>query len=117
VAQLVWSPSALASLAETCEYIGRDSEYYAKLFAQRIFSAAEMLVLFPESGRVVPEYDRPDLRELLFQNYRIVYRIKGNQVQIAAVVHGARLLPDIWDEAEPPVARDRPASKRRSRKK
>ena len=117
MAQLVWSPSALASLADICEYISRDSEYYARLFAQRIFSAAEMLALFPESGRVVPEYDRRDLRELLFQNYRIVYRIKGNEVQIAAVVHGARLLPDIWDEREPSVTRDRPAGKRRSRRK
>ncbi len=76
-----------------------------------------MLALFPESGRVVPEYDRRDLRELLFQNYRIVYRIKGNQVQIAAVVHGARLLSEIWDEGEPPMTHDRPASRRRSRKK
>jgi len=117
VAQLVWSPSALTSLAEVCEYISRDSEHYAKLFAQRIFAAAEMLALFPESGRVVPEYDRRDLRELLFQNYRIVYRIRGDQVQIAAVVHGARLLPDIRDEGEPPATYGRPASKRRSRKK
>ena len=107
----------MTSLADICEYISRDSEYYAKLFAQRIFSAAEMLALFPESGRVVPEYDRRDLRELLFQNYRIVYRIKGNEVQIAAVVHGARLLPDVWDEEEPPATHDRPAGKRRSRKK
>jgi plasmid stabilization system protein ParE len=45
----------------------------------------------------VPEYDRRDLRELLFQNYRIVYGIKGNEVQIAAVVHDARLLPDVED--------------------
>jgi toxin ParE1/3/4 len=104
-------------LAEVCEYISRDSEHYAKLFAQRIFAAAEMLTRFPESGRIVPEYDRRDLRELLFQNYGIVYRIKGDVVQIATVVHGARLLPDIWKEGEPPATHDRPASKRRSRKK
>jgi toxin ParE1/3/4 len=117
VAQLVWSPSALTSLVDICEYISRDSDHYARLFAQRIFAAAETLALFPESGRVVPEYHRRDLRELLFQNYRIVYRIKGSEVQIAAVVHGARLLPDIWEEEEPPVTRDRPAAKSRSRKK
>ena len=117
MAQLVWSPSALTSLAEVCEYISRDSDHYAKLFAQRIFAAAEMLALFPESGRVVPEYDRRDVRELLFQNYRIVYRIKGDEVQIAAVMHGARLLPDIWDEEEPSATRDRPTGKRHSRKK
>ena len=61
---------------ENRDNIGRDSEHYAKLFTQRIFSAAEMLALFPESGRIVPEYDRRDLCELLFQNYRIVYASK-----------------------------------------
>ena len=110
MAQLVWSPSALADLTEICDYIGRDSDHYAKLFAERVFSAAEMLVLFPESGRIVPEYDRRDLRELLFQNYRIVYRFRGSEVQIAAVVHGARLLPDAWESEGSPVARDKPQS-------
>jgi toxin ParE1/3/4 len=81
-----------------CEYISRDSEFYARLFAQRIFSAVETLALFPEAGRIVPEYRRRALRELLFLNYRIVYRFTGTQVQIAAVVHGARLLPDIKEQ-------------------
>ncbi len=119
MAQLVWSPSALTGLAEICEYISRDSEHYAKLFAQRIFSATEMLTMFPESGRVVPEYHRRDLREVLFQNYRIVYRVKTTEVQIVAVVHGARLLTGVWDSEEPPAARDRPPTipaRRRSRK-
>ena len=52
-----------------------------------------MLTLFPESGRIVPEYDRRDLRELLFQNYRIVYRVKGGEVQIAAVGQMRRPVP------------------------
>jgi toxin ParE1/3/4 len=111
VAQLVWSPAALADLTEICNYIGRDSEHYARLFAQRIFSAVETLTLFPDAGRTVPEYERRDLRELLFQNYRIVYRVKEDEVQIAAVVHGSRLLSNVWESDEPPVARDKPASK------
>jgi plasmid stabilization system protein ParE len=47
------------------------------------------LSLFP------PEYRRPDLRELIFQNYRIVYRVKPDVVEIAAIVHGARLFPNL----------------------
>jgi len=43
VAQLVWSPAALGDLAAVCEYICRDSDHYAKLFAQRIFSAVDTL--------------------------------------------------------------------------
>jgi plasmid stabilization system protein ParE len=71
VAQVVWSPSALGDLAEICAYIGRDSEHYARLFAQRVMSATDTLALFPEAGRIVPEYQEHGLRELLFQNYRI----------------------------------------------
>jgi len=98
VAKLVWSPAALADLEALGGYIGRDSEHYARLFVQRIVSAVETLAVFPEAGRIVPEYGRRDLRELLFQNYRIVYRIKQDEIQVAAVVHGARLLPDVEQE-------------------
>ena len=98
MAEVVWSPRSLADLGAIADYIGLDSEHYARLFVERVVAAVEMLAVFPEAGRVVPEYERHDLRELLFLNYRIVYRIKGNEVQIAAVVHGARLLPDVEDE-------------------
>lgn len=108
MAQLAWSPSAIGDLADICSYIGRDSEYYARLFAQRIVAATEALVQFPEAGRIVPEFGRRDLRELLFQRYRIVYRIKQSEVQIVAVVHGARLLPDIEEPEEPSATADRP---------
>jgi plasmid stabilization system protein ParE len=108
VAQLVWSPSAIGDLADICGYIGRDSEYYARLFAQRVVAATETLIQFPEVGRIVPEFGRRDLRELLFQKYRVVYRVKQDEVQIVAVVHGARLLPDIEEPEEPSVTADKP---------
>ncbi|MEO0068905.1 MAG: type II toxin-antitoxin system RelE/ParE family toxin [candidate division WOR-3 bacterium] len=98
MAKLIWSPTALTDLAALADYIGRDSEHYARLFVQRIVSAVETLASFPEAGRIVPEYGRRDLRELLFHNYRIVYRIKQNEVQVVAIVHGARLLPDVEQE-------------------
>jgi toxin ParE1/3/4 len=56
----------------------------------------------------VPEFGRRDLRELLFQKYRIVYRVKLDEVQIVSVVHGARLLPDIEELDEPSTTADRP---------
>jgi len=110
VARLIWSPSAIGDLADICAYIGRDSEYYARLFAQRVVAATEALVQFPEIGRIVPEFGRHDLRELLFQKYRIVYRVKRDEVQIAAVVHGARLLADIEEPEEPSATSDKPRS-------
>jgi len=90
--RIIWSPDAAADLEAICEYISKDSEYYARVFAQGVINAVERLPIFPESGRIVPEYNQKDLRELIFQNYRIVYRIKSDAVEIVTITHGARLL-------------------------
>ena len=48
---------------------------------------------FPEHGREVPEYARPDVREVIVRPYRIVYRlVAADEVHILTVHHGARLL-------------------------
>jgi plasmid stabilization system protein ParE len=62
-----------------------DSPYYAVNFVERILAQADKLSQFPEIGRIVPEFQHHDLRELVFQNYRIVYRIKGKQIFIVAI--------------------------------
>ena len=92
---LIWSPRAATDLEEICSYIALDSEHYARLFAQRIVTLIENIPDFPKAGRVVPEYQQDDLRERIFQNYRIVYRIKREAIEIVAIVHEARLLSDI----------------------
>lgn len=49
----------------------------------------------PRRGRVVPELDRPDVRELLIGNYRFVYRIGDAEIVVLTVRHGRQLLdPD-----------------------
>jgi addiction module RelE/StbE family toxin len=90
--RIIWSQDAAADLEEICDYIAKDSEYYARVFAQGVINAIERLLLFPESGRVVPEYGQKDIREIIYQNYRIVYRIKSDAVEIVAITHGARLV-------------------------
>ena len=45
----------------------------------------------PRCGRIVPELDDPRFREVIYGNYRIVYRIIGaDDIEILAVIHGAR---------------------------
>jgi toxin ParE1/3/4 len=95
VAELIWSPRAISDLDDICEYIARDSEYYAQLFAQKVIDAVETIPAFPKAGRVVPEFQQEDLRERIFQNYRIVYRVKPDVIEIVTIVHGARLMPDV----------------------
>lgn len=92
--KLIWSPQALDDLDATCEYIARDSKRYAASFAERVIELAESIPAHPLLGAIVPEYQQEDLRERLFQNYRIIYRVRPDVVEIVTIVHGARLLPD-----------------------
>ena len=93
MAKLIWSSRALADLNAACEFIARDSPRYAHLFAERIVAMIETIPQHPWLGAVVQEYRMEEIRERLFQNYRIVYRFRGDVVQIAAIVHAARLMP------------------------
>lgn len=88
-----WSPRSVANLEQACEFIARDSPHYAAVLAKRVISIVEGLPEFPRSGRVVPEYQDENLREKIFQSYRIVYRIKDDIIEVAAICHGALPLP------------------------
>ncbi|MDD3925958.1 MAG: type II toxin-antitoxin system RelE/ParE family toxin [bacterium] len=87
-----WSPRAVDNLEKICNYIGKDSEYYAALFAKRVISIVEEIPQFPESGRIVPEYRDRNLREKIYDNHRIVYRLKEEQIEIVAICRCSRLL-------------------------
>lgn len=90
--KLVWTDPSIEDLRSIREYIARDSEYYAAQFVEQIVLSADKLVEFPRLGRVVPEAQDENVRELLYQNYRIIYRIAGKQIEILTVVHGGRNL-------------------------
>ncbi len=90
-----WAPRAASHLEQICEYISQDSEFYARIFAKKVLAMIEDLPSFPKIGRVVPEYDDPNLREQIYGNYRIVYRLKDDIIEIAAICHGAQRLEGI----------------------
>jgi toxin ParE1/3/4 len=90
-----WSPRAISNLEEICDHISKDSRYYALALARRIISIIESIPLFPESGRMVPEYQSQILREKIYKSYRIVYRVKSDCIEVVAISHGTKLLDDI----------------------
>ena len=90
---LLWSPQSFQDLDGIRAYIGEDSPAYAELTVQRIVAAVERLRLFPDSGRMVPERQEPDLREVIVGNFRVVYRRRGESVEIATVFRGSRQFP------------------------
>ena len=91
---IIWVPSALTDLKEIQKYIARDSMNYAKKFAKDAFNATERLTVFPKSGKTVPEYGNPNIREIGHASYRIIYELVNNEIYVVAVIHGRRLLPD-----------------------
>jgi plasmid stabilization system protein ParE len=93
MARLIWSPRAIRDLHDICEYLERSSDRYARVFAQRVVALIESIPEQPRLGGIVPEYDREDVRERLFHNYRIVYRLRGDDIEVVSISHGARLLP------------------------
>ena len=92
---VIWSDRALKSLAAIHEFISRDSEEHANRTVDRILQRGDQLQSFPLSGRIVAEYKRADVREIVESPYRIVYRVRRDRVQVIEVFHGARRPP--WD--------------------
>lgn len=88
--KITWSPKAISNLEDIANFIAKDSEYYGKLFVQKIIQLIRKLSDFPQFGRVVPEYNKENIREIIYQNYRIVYRVKETSIEIATVTHGAK---------------------------
>ena len=90
--KIEWTKPALSDLESIRDYIKRDSEYYASRFVERIIEAVENLEKFPRMGRGVPEAEEENIRELLFYNYRIMYRIETGRILILTILHAARNL-------------------------
>ena len=88
-----WTHTAIGHLASIYQYIARDSARYARRMVDRITSRSQQIARFPESGGIVPEYQDPDVREVVEGQYRVVYEITEREIHILAVIHGAHLLP------------------------
>ena len=89
-----WTQNAIEHLVNIYDYIALHSPTYGKRTVDRITRRSEQIAEHPFSGRKVPEYDADDIRELIENPYRIIYRIKSDQIDVLAVIHGAQLLPD-----------------------
>lgn len=87
-----WSQAARADVRGLKRYIAQDSPFYAMQFCERLIASVEKLADHPRIGREAPEAaDTPEeVRELIFRDYRILYLVEVDTVQILAVIHGAR---------------------------
>lgn len=99
--QVNWSPEAVEDVEEIAQYIEKDSPHYAQAVTDDIVAASRSLKQLAIRGRQVPEIEDDIYRELFIYSYRLIYRIKEQQVLIIAVIHGKRQLENIEDRFIP----------------
>ncbi len=94
--QVSWLPGAIDDLEAIAAYIAADSPAHAAAVVARTLACAAELPLFPHSYRRVPELEDDKVRERDVYSYRLIFRINeaARAIEVIAVIHGARLLPD-----------------------
>lgn len=85
-----WTETAQGHLDAIHAYIARNSVVYALRMVDRLTRRSQQIADAPLSGRRVPEFDLDQIRELIEGAYRIIYHIKPDQIDVIAVIHGAR---------------------------
>jgi toxin ParE1/3/4 len=86
-----WTARAITALDGIYDYLSREAPFYAEHIVQQIIGSADRLEEHPLSGRKVPEAERDDIREVIFQHYRVIYWVvNDHQLDIVGVVHGSR---------------------------
>lgn len=88
-----WTATAINHLRHIHTYIGQSSPEYALRVVDRLTRRSQQIAQFPESGRIIPETDLPQIREVMEGPYRIMYHITPDQVDIIAVIHGSQQTP------------------------
>jgi addiction module RelE/StbE family toxin len=85
-----WTDHALEQLWAIHEYLSRTSPEFAQIMVDRLTNRTQQIRDFPLSGRVVREYNLPQIREVIEGSYRIIYYIKPDRIDVLTVVHAAR---------------------------
>ncbi|MBW4511106.1 MAG: type II toxin-antitoxin system RelE/ParE family toxin [Scytonematopsis contorta HA4267-MV1] len=97
--RVYWTETAVENLSGIYNYIAQTSTQYASRIVDRITRRSEQIAKFPFSGRVVPEFETEQIREVIEDSYRIIYYIKPEQIDIIAVIHGSQqITPSSVDE-------------------
>ncbi len=94
--RVIWTKEALERLQDVKHYL--EVQQYSPAAANdqilRILARESQIGEMPLSGRVVPDYKHPKIRELMENPYRIIYRITDKVVYVVSVVHQRQLLPE-----------------------
>ena len=92
--EIIFTDRFLDRVEECTDYIVLDHVPTTIEWARGVFEQCQKLSDQPESGRIVPEFRRPEIREIIHGNYRLVYELKTNQIDMLTIWHTRQMLPD-----------------------
>lgn len=92
-----WTARAKLRLRIINAYLAEQNPEAARKVTETILRRSVKLATPPEIGHKVKGYEETDLREVLTRPYRLIYRVKPDQVDIVAVLHYRQLLPTDLD--------------------
>ena len=90
--EIRWSPIATDDYESIIRYYEKTAPKFAQNLAKKIIFIIENLIQFPKMGRLVPELENTEIREIIYRNFRIIYRLHENLLEIARIIHGSHIL-------------------------
>lgn len=96
--EIILTDRFLGRVEEFSDYIALEDIPKAINWADEVFRRCEQLRSHPEIGRIVPEFARPEIRELIHGNYRLIYEVKSKQIDMLTIWHTSQKLPDKLEE-------------------
>ena len=89
---VLWTEAAEKQLKAIHDYVAQTSPDYALRLVDLLTKRSIQIAVFPFSGRMVPEYELNEVRELIEDSYRIIYLIneEKDQIEVLAVIHTSR---------------------------
>lgn len=90
--KVLWTKGADAQLEAIHNYVAQTSPEYARRIVDNLTRRSIQIAAFPFSGRMVPEYEINEVRELIEGSYRVIYLVKDEKdgIEVLAVIHSAR---------------------------
>lgn len=85
--EVIWTKQSVIQLNKYADFIAEDNVLAAEKWVLNLLGKTDQLSNLPQSGRIVPEYNDLNIREIIEGDYRLIYRIKGEKVYVQSVRH------------------------------
>jgi plasmid stabilization system protein ParE len=92
---VILTPQALEDLQQIVSFIARDNPDRARSFGNELVDRALSLANHPQRGRITPELNDPEVREIVHGSYRIIYEALAGRIYVLRFWHGARGEPTV----------------------